>query len=75
MDGTVELIAVGDSLQNVIHDWNASSSASYTAIRSRIHVVYDPMSRDELNGNAGTDWFWTNDALDRTDRQSNEQRN
>lgn len=74
VDGTAALALADDSFLAVLADWDGSEASS-TAVRGRLLVSYDPMSRDELNGNAGLDWFWTNDLLDQTDRESGERKN
>jgi hypothetical protein len=44
-------------------------------LRDRLVVTDDLASVDRLNGNTGTDWFWSWDPTDILDIVAGEQRN
>jgi Ca2+-binding RTX toxin-like protein len=75
-DGSVELVnPFGDSLRAVLDSWAPDDPASYADIRSRILVIADTASQDRLFGDAGRDWFWSDDLLDVLDIDPLEVRN
>lgn len=75
-DGTVELTdPFSDSLRAVLDSWVPVDPARYAAIRSRITATADTASRDQLFGDTGLDWFWSDDLLDVLDIAALEVRN
>jgi hypothetical protein len=54
----------------ILAGWKPSSLASYKAISLRLSPLVDPAAgAATLDGQAGTDWFWTVNPYDTTDRQ------
>ncbi len=74
-DGQVKAASSGDTLRQILNDWDPASAASYINVRSRCVVTFDSTSRDFLLGGSDTDWFWSNDPLDVLDRMSGEIKN
>ena len=64
-----------DSLRQVLADWDPSLSGVYVDLRARLLVTDDAASSDRLQGDAGTDWFWSWDLTDVLDLGPGEQRN
>jgi Ca2+-binding RTX toxin-like protein len=68
-DGQVALVnPVTDSLAAILASYVPSQRSSLVNITSRLQVTFDTTGADNLFGGLGVDWFWTNDALDVTDR-------
>ena len=68
-DGQVTLTnPATDSLTKVLASYVPSQRSSLVSITSRLQVTFDTAGVDNLFGGFGLDWFWTNDALDVTDR-------
>lgn len=75
-DGTVALThPATDSLTAILAAYRPSNLASLSDISARLTVTFDTASADTLKGGSGTDWFWSNDALDVLDITSTEPRN
>ena len=64
-----------DSLRLVLIAWDPAVTGIHAALRDRLVVTDDSASVDRLNGNAGTDWFWSWDLTDILDLVAGEVRN
>ena len=79
-DGTVALASVSDSWQALMALWAQSAvptTATYTAMTSRMRFTADKAGQDTLKGLSGTDWFWSAIAgavADVTDKAAVERR-
>jgi Ca2+-binding RTX toxin-like protein len=72
IDGSAAPNNAGDTLAKILASYNPRSHKSLLDITNRLGVALDDTSADTLTGGAGTDWFWTLDALDVTDRTGKE---
>lgn len=76
IDGTVALVnPATDSLTRVLADYRPANRQSLIAISARVGVTFDVAGADTLTGAGGTDWFWSDDALDVLDRTGAEPKN
>jgi Ca2+-binding RTX toxin-like protein len=66
---------LSDSLRKVLTDWDPAVTGIHVGLRGRLAVTDDPTSADRLQGDAGTDWFWSGDPLDVLDLGPGEQQN
>ena len=55
IDGAATVVNSGDSLRQILSDWNTSSSAS---VDTRIKVVYNTSHPNVLKAGAGRDWWF-----------------
>jgi Ca2+-binding RTX toxin-like protein len=57
IDGLATVVNTGDSLRQIVSDWNASPSAS---VNTRLKVVYNTTHPNVLKAGSGRDWFFYN---------------
>jgi len=57
IDGWATVVNSGDSLRQILSDWNASSSAS---VNTRLKVVYNTTHPNVLKAGSGRNWFFFN---------------
>ena len=57
IDGSATVVNTGDSLRQIVSDWNASPSAS---VNTRLKVVYNMTHPNALKAGSGRDWFFYN---------------
>jgi fibronectin-binding autotransporter adhesin len=55
IDGSATVVNAGDSLRQILSDWNASPSAS---VNTRLKVVYNTIHPNVLKTGSGRDWFF-----------------
>jgi hypothetical protein len=55
IDGSATVVNTGDSLRQILSDWNASPSAS---VNTRLKVVYNTIHPNVLKTGCGRDWFF-----------------
>ena len=67
IDGSATVVNCGDSLRQVLSDWNACSSAS---VNTRLKVVYNTSHPNVLKSGSGRDWFFFTYAKDVTNKKS-----
>ena len=67
IDGSATVVNSGDSLRQILSDWNASSSAS---VDTRLKVVYNTTHANVLKAGCGRDWFFFTYAKDVTNKKS-----
>ncbi len=49
------MVNAGDSLRNILNDWNASPT---TLVNQRLKVVYNSTYPNSLKAGSGRDWFF-----------------
>jgi uncharacterized delta-60 repeat protein len=75
-DGTVALVnPAADNLRAILTAFTPTNPATMVALSARLVVTNDTTGVDSLTGGAGTDWFWSNDALDVLDLKPGEPHN
>jgi hypothetical protein len=57
IDDSATVVNSGDSLRQILSDWNASSSAS---VNTRLKVVYNTTHPNVLKAGSGRNWFFFN---------------
>jgi RTX calcium-binding nonapeptide repeat (4 copies) len=57
IDGSATVVNAGDSLRQILSDWNTSPSAS---VNTRLKVVYNTIHPNVLKTGSGRDWFFYN---------------
>jgi hypothetical protein len=57
IDGSATVINTGDSLWQILSDWNSNSS---TSVNTRLKVVYNTTHPNVLKAGSGRDWFFYN---------------
>lgn len=72
IDGSATVVKFGDSLRQILTDWNASSSAS---VNTRLKVVYNTTHPDVLKASSGRDWWFYTYSKDVTNRKSTDRLN
>jgi Ca2+-binding RTX toxin-like protein len=72
IDGSATVVNSGDSLRQILSDWNASSSAS---VNTRLKVVYNMSHPDVLKAGCGRDWFFFTYSKDVTNKKSTDRLN
>jgi Ca2+-binding RTX toxin-like protein len=75
-DGTVALAnPATDSFKAILAAYVPTKHSVLVALSARLVVTPDTSSADTVTGGAGTDWFWSADALDVLDIQNGEPHN
>jgi len=71
IDGSVKLTQSGDSLRQVLDDWEqyGALAADVASIRSRLSVTYNTSNANTLDTGSGLDWFWYTYAKDKANRK------
>ena len=72
IDGSATVVNPGDSLRQILSDWNASSSAS---VNTRLKVVYNTTHPNALKAGSGRDWFFFTYSKDVTNKKSTDRLN
>ena len=72
IDGSATVVNSGDSLRQILSDWNASSSAS---VDTRLKVVYNTTHPNVLKAGSGRDWFFFTYSKDVTNKKSTDHLN
>ena len=72
IDGSATVVNSGDSLRQILSDWNASSSAS---VDTRLKVVYNTTHPDVLKAGSGRDWWFYTYSKDVTNKKSTDRLN
>ena len=72
IDGSATVVNSGDSLRQILSDWNASSSAS---VDTRLKVVYNTTHPNVLKVGSGRDWFFFTYSKDVTNKKSTDRLN
>src|SRR5208282_5207433 len=72
IDGSATVVNPGDSLRQILSDWNASSSAS---VDTRLKVVYNTTHPNVLKTGCGRDWFFFTYSKDVTNKKSTDRLN
>ena len=67
IDGSATVVKPGDSLRQILSDWNASKSAS---VNTRLKVVYNTSHPNVLKAGSGRDWFFYTYPNDTTNKKS-----
>jgi hypothetical protein len=65
----VSLTSSGDSLRQVLDDWEQSGAAAAGSIRSRLAVTLNSSYANTMQAGRGLDWFWDAYAKDKTNRK------
>ena len=72
IDGSATVVNSGDSLRQILSDWNASPSAS---VNTRLKVVYNTAHPNVLKAGSGRDWFFYTYSKDVTNKKSTDRLN
>ena len=72
IDGSATVVNSGDSLRQILSDWNASPSAS---VNTRLKVVYNTTHPNVLKAGSGRDWFFFKYSKDVTNIKSTDRLN
>jgi len=72
IDGSATVVNSGDSLRQILSDWNSSSSAS---VNTRLKVVYNTSHPNVLKAGSGRDWFFFKYSKDVTNKKSTDRLN
>ena len=72
IDGSATVVKSGDSLRQILSDWNSSSSAS---VDTRLKVVYNTSHPNVLKAGSGRDWFFFTYSKDVTNKKSTDRLN
>jgi len=72
IDGSATVVNSGNSLRQILSDWNASSSAS---VDTRLKVVYNTTYSNVLKAGSGRDWFFFTYSKDMTNKKSTDRLN
>jgi Ca2+-binding RTX toxin-like protein len=72
IDGSATVVNAGDSLRQILSDWNASSSAS---VDTRLKVVYNTAHPDVLKAGSGRDWWFYTYSKDVTNKKATDHLN
>ncbi len=72
IDGSATVVNCGDSLRQILSDWNACSSAS---VDTRLKVVYNTSHPNVLKAGGGRDWFFFTYSKDMTNKKSTDRLN
>jgi len=72
IDGSATVVKPGDSLRQILSDWNSSSSAS---VNTRLKVVYNTSHPNVLKAGSGRDWFFFKNSNDVTNQKSTDRVN
>ena len=72
IDGSATVVNSGDSLRQILSDWNASSSAS---VNARLKVMDNTSHPNVLKAGGGWDWFFYTYSKDVTNKKSTDRRN
>jgi Ca2+-binding RTX toxin-like protein len=72
IDGSATIVNSGDSLRQILSDWNTSPSAS---VDSRLNVVYNMSDPNVLKAGSGRDWFFFKYSKDVTNKKSTDRVN
>ena len=72
IDGSATVVNSGDSLRQIVSDWNASSSAS---VDTRLKVVYNTSHPNVLKAGGGRDWFFYTYSKDVTNKKATDRLN
>ena len=72
IDGSATVVNSGDSLRQILSDWNGSSSAS---VNTRLKVVYNTVHPNYLSAGSGRDWFFYTYSKDVTNKKSTDRLN
>ena len=72
IDGSATVVNSGDSLRQILSDWNASSSAS---VNTRLKVVYNTSHPNVLKAGSGRDWFFFTYSKDVANKKSTDRLN
>ncbi len=72
IDGSATVVNCGDSLRQILSDWNACSSAS---VDTRLKVVYNTTHANVLKAGCGRDWFFFTYSKDVTNKKSTDRLN
>ena len=72
IDGSATVVNCGDSLRQILSDWNACSSAS---VNKRLKVVYNTTDPNVLKAGSGRDWFFYKYSKDVTNKKSTDRLN
>jgi len=66
IDGSATVVNSGDSLRQILSDWNKSSSA---LVNKRLKVVYNTSHPNVLNAGSGRDWWFYTYSKDMTNKK------
>ena len=66
IDGSGTVVSAGDTLRQILSDWNTSSS---TPVDMRLNVVYNASHPNVLLAGSGQDWFFFTYSKDATSRK------
>src|SRR5271157_1466606 len=66
IDGSATVVNSGDSLRQILSDWNKSSSAS---VNTRLNVVYNMSHPNMLKAGSGRDWWFYTYSKDMTNKK------
>jgi len=66
IDGSATVVKPGDSLRQILSDWNTSSSA---LVNKRLKVVYKTSHPNVLKAGSGRDWFFFKNSNDVTNQK------
>ena len=72
IDGSATVVNSGDSLRQILSDWNSSSSAS---VDTRLRVVYNTVHPNALKAGSGRDWWFFTYSKDVTNKKSTDRLN
>ena len=72
IDGSATVVNPGDSLRQILSDWNASP---FTAVDTRLKVVYNTCHPNVLLAGSGRDWWFFTYAKDRTNIKTTDRLN
>jgi mucin-19 len=72
IDGSATVVKPGDSLRQILSDWNASSSAS---VDTRLRVVDNTTHSNVLTAGSGRDWWFYTYSKDVTNKKSTDRLN
>ena len=72
IDGSATVVNSGDSLRQILSDWNISPS---TSVDTRLKVVYNTSHPNVLKAGSGRDWFFYTYSKDVTNIKTTDRLN
>ncbi len=72
IDGSATVVNLGDSLRQILSDWNAGSS---TLVNKRLKVVYNTTHPNVLKAGSGRDWWFYTYSKDVTNKKPTDRLN